>query len=263
MTDELLHPLAAGFAMQPDREDVVLLLHGWTGSPAHLRLLGADLAEAGFGVVAPLLPGHGTHVSDLFATGWKDWVETAAEAAQRIEEAGSRLHLGGLSMGGLVAILLSLPFPAVSVTTINSPIHLFSRTARLAPLMRGTDRIRIEERSPRNPGFAGDYAHHYEGTPIGSVADVLTLIRAAKKALPRVSAPSLVIQSRADETVRPSSAWYIYERLGAPFKRLVWLDDSAHVATLDVERHRVSAEMARHLRDAQGLASLHPGSPAG
>jgi carboxylesterase len=255
---ELLHPLAEGFEIDADREDVVLLLHGWTGSPAHLRLVGADLAAAGYGVVAPLLPGHGTHISHIVETGWQDWVRAAAEAAQRIEDTGARLHLGGLSMGGLLAILLSLPFSAISLTTINSPISLHSRTAFFSPLLRGSGRVRRYPSPDRHPEFAEDYAHHYEGTPVGSVADVLVLIRAAKRALPRVAAPSLVIQSRIDETVRPESAAYIYDRLGAPFKRLVWLEASAHVATLDSERHRVAEEMVRHLRDAKGLASLHP-----
>ncbi len=256
--DRLLHPLADGFELHPEREDVVLLLHGWTGSPAHLRLLGADLAAAGYGVVAPLLPGHGTDIKDIVGTGWRDWVRVAAEAAHDIGEGGAHLHLGGLSMGGLLAVLLSIPFDAVSLTTINAPIHIYSRTAWFSAAMRGSTRVRTYEKGARHPDYAHDYAHQYDGTPVGSVADLLDIMRAAKKTLPRVTAPSLVIQSRTDETVRPRSAGYIYERLGASFKRLVWLEQSAHVATLDVERDRVAEEMVRHLRDAEGLASLYP-----
>jgi carboxylesterase len=256
--DALLHPLADGFEFHTDRDDVAVLLHGWTGTPAHLRLLGADLDAAGFGVVAPRLPGHGTSISDMLETGWRDWVATAAEAALGVESSGRRLHLAGLSMGGLLAVLLSIPFAASSVTTINAPIHVYSRSAWMSPALRGSARVRMYEASERHPDFAEDYAHQYEGSPVGAVADLLVLIRAAKKALARVTAPSLVIQSRTDETVRPGSASYIYDRLGASFKRLVWLEQSAHVATLDAERHRVSEEMVRHLRDAKGLASLPP-----
>ena len=69
-----------------------------------------------------------------------------------------------------------------------------------------------------------------------------------------------MIQSHADQTVRPASGKIIYDGVGAAVRRMVWLQDSSHVATLDVERHEVAAEMARHLRDAQGLASLEAGT---
>lgn len=260
---QLLHPLAEAFEIEPDRTDVVVLLHGWTGSPSHMRLLGADLAAAGFGVVAPLLPGHGTHVDDLVKTGWRDWVRAGAEAALRVEESGRRLHLAGLSMGGLLGVLLAVPFPVASLTTINSPIHIYSRSAALARLTRGSQRVRHDPPQERHPDFAHDYAHHYEGTPLGAVADLFDVMRASKRALPLVGAPALVVQSQMDETVRPSSGTYLYQRLGSPFKRLVWLERSAHLATLDIERDRIAEELVRHLRDAQGLASLHPDLPAG
>lgn len=254
----LLHPLAEGFELDADRGDVALLLHGWTGSPAHLRLLGDDLFAAGFGVVAPLLPGHGTVIHHMLDSTWRDWVEAAAIAAQSIVDRGSRLHLCGLSMGGVLSILLATAFEPLSLTTINAPIKVFSRSTVLAPLWRGSQRVREYERQEHNPEFAHDYAHHYPGSPVGAVADLMDLIRGAKAALHRVDTPALVVQSLADETVRPESGTYLYENLASPFKRLVWLEKSAHVATLDAERDRLSAEIVRHLHDAQGLAPLQP-----
>jgi acetyl-CoA synthetase len=256
---ELLHPLAEGFHHHLDRDDVVVLLHGWTGSPAHLRPLAEAMVDEGLGVAAPLLPGHGTNVEDLLVTGWRDWLRAAAEVATAVTEAGSRLHLVGLSMGGLLAILLATAFEPVSLTTINSPVYLRSLQAQLTRVLRGSRRVRMGPERTRSAEYAHEYAHHYEGTPVGSVAEVLDLIRGARRALPRVATPTLVVQSREDETVHPRSARYIYEHVGAPFKRLVWLERSAHVATLDAERGHVALEIARHVRDAQGLASLHRG----
>ncbi len=255
-TTDLLHPLAAAFALHPDREDVVLLLHGWTGSPSHFRLLADDLVAAGYGVTVPLLPGHGTSIEELLHVGWRDWLRTAAEAADDVLASGARLHLGGLSMGGLLAILLATSFEASSLTTLNTPMRTFEWRVRFSPLVKGSSRV-IEEPPPdRAAGFAEDYDWGYEGTPIGSVADLYVLMRAARKALPRVTVPTLVVQSHADQTVRPVSGSIIYDNVGAPRRRLVWLTESSHMATLDVERHEVGVQMVRHLRDAQGLASL-------
>jgi carboxylesterase len=159
-------------------------------------------------------------------------------------------------MGGLLAILLASSFEATSLTTINTPMRTFERRVRFSPLVKGSSRVIEDEPAMRGEAFAEEYDWGYEGTPIGSVADLYVLMRAARHALPRVGAPTLVIQSHADQTVRPVSGTIIYERVGAAERRLVWLHESSHLATLDVERHEVGVQMVRHLRDAQGLASL-------
>lgn len=252
-TPDLLHPLAAPFRYHEDRDDVVLLLHGWTGSPAHLRLIAEDLVQAGYGAVAPLLPGHGTEIEHMLAHGWRDWVRAAAEPAAEVESRGARLHVAGLSMGGLLAILLAAVFDVTSLTTINAPIRVFDRRVPLSFLVRGTRRI-VEQEDPERPlGFAVDHDHGYRDSPIGTVADLYLLMRSARRALPKVTAPTFVIQGRADETVRHESAGFIYERAGSPYKRLLWLEESAHVATLDVERVTLARELVRHLGEAKRM----------
>lgn len=253
---DLLHPLAAPFALHSDREDIVLLLHGWTGSPSHFRLLADDLAAAGFGVTVPLLPGHGTSIEAILQVGWRDWVRAAAEAADDVLASGARLHLGGLSMGGLLAILLATSFQATSLTTINTPMRTFEWRVHFSPLVKGSARVIEEDEPERVAAFASEFDWGYQGTPIGAVADLYLLMRAARRALPKVGIPTLVVQSHADETVRPVSGSIVYDGVGAPVRRLLWLRESSHVATLDVERHEVAVHMVRHLREAKGLASL-------
>ena len=50
-----------------------LVLHGFTGNPQSIRGLALALADAGFTVEMPLLPGHGTDVADMVPTRWEDW----------------------------------------------------------------------------------------------------------------------------------------------------------------------------------------------
>ena len=57
----------------------VLVLHGFTGNPQSVRGLALVLADAGFTVEMPLLPGHGTEIADMLPTRWKDWSEAADE----------------------------------------------------------------------------------------------------------------------------------------------------------------------------------------
>lgn len=247
MTD-YFHPLAAPFHLEGSRDDAVLLLHGWTGSPAHLRVLGSQLNVAGFPIIAPLLAGHGTRIEDIVDTGWRDWVKSAAEAALEIDATGKRLHLVGLSMGGVISVLLAPVFNAVTITTINAPQRVWDRRTRLATAFRGSKRINPGGSSVPSPPEMAEFQQQYEGTPIGSVAELRDLINAANRNLHRVTCPALVIQSKADETVRPVSGEIIYEGLGSADKGLVWLDESRHVALLDDERDVIAQVILEHLQ---------------
>lgn len=251
---DYLHPLAAPFRLDGGTGDGVLLLHGWTGSPAHLRHLGAALAGDGYTVVAPLLAGHGTRIEDMAATGWRDWVRSATEAGIELAAEVERLHLVGLSMGGVISLLLAPTLDAASVTTINAPQLVWDRRARLAGLYRGSQRIELGDPPVPAPPEMRKYQQQYNGTPIGTVAELGDLIRAAGRSLDRVECPALIIQSKTDETVNPKSAEVIYDGIRSPDKGLVWLENSRHVAVLDDERDVIKEAVLEHLHNVSSTA---------
>ena len=217
-----LHPNVAPFRFDGDTTDELLFIHGWTGSPAHLRPIARTIADAGYPVTAPLLAGHGTTETDMARTTWRDWLRSAGEAAQDVLDHGHRLHLAGLSMGGVISLLLAPLFEASSVTTINAPMKVHSRRARLAWLMRGSLTIRElpPDDEPPAEGMA-EYHQQYKDQPVGTTADLFDLVRAARSNLGRVKAPTLIVQSQADTTVRPVSANIIFDGLGTADKRLL------------------------------------------
>jgi carboxylesterase len=245
-----MHPLAAPFRLEGDRPESVLLLHGWTGSPAHMRDLGQRLNGAGYTVVGPLLAGHGTTLEDMADTGWRDWLRSAAEPAMEIQQGGDVLHLAGLSMGGIISLLLATVLHVASVTTINAPLLVRDRRSYLAWLYRGSRRIEVTDPPVAAPPEMRKYQQQYNGTPLGTAAELADLIRAAHHSLGRVTCPTLVIQSKTDETVRPKSAEIIYDGLGSTEKGIVWLERSRHVAVIDVERGAIAASILDHLRSA-------------
>ena len=59
----------------------VLLSHGFTGSPASMKPWGQYLADRGYTVRVPRLPGHGTRWQDLNAVGWVPWRDLSALTA--------------------------------------------------------------------------------------------------------------------------------------------------------------------------------------
>ena len=67
-------------------EHGVLLIHGFTGSPAHLRLIGEGLRDNGFSAQGILLPGHGEYPEAMAKATWQDWFQASREAAAEMRK---------------------------------------------------------------------------------------------------------------------------------------------------------------------------------
>jgi esterase/lipase len=68
-------------------------------------------------------------------------------------------------------------------------------------------------------------------------------MRRAVAALPRVVAPTLMIQSREDNRLSVVDAERAFALLGAREKRLEWITGAAHVITVDYGRDAVIASL--------------------
>ncbi len=80
----------------------------------------------------------------------------------------------------------------------------------------------------------------YTGFYTKTTAGLLSLMGRGAVAARKLDIPSLVVQSLTDETVDPVSAKILHRLLGEK-SRLVWLEDSLHVALLDRERDEITA----------------------
>jgi carboxylesterase len=98
------------FFLEGDRRGV-LLIHGLTGTPMEMRLLGKGLNNAGYTVHGMQLAGHCGNVEDLLATGWRDWYASVERAAHELAGKVDHLFVGGLSMGALLALKLAADHP--------------------------------------------------------------------------------------------------------------------------------------------------------
>ena len=56
-----------------------LLIHGFTGTPKEMRMLGDFLAAEGYTVLAPRLFGHATAPADMARARWADWVASVED----------------------------------------------------------------------------------------------------------------------------------------------------------------------------------------
>jgi len=94
----------------------VLLTHGLSDSPYHMRHLAAFFQRQGFCVMAVLLPGHGTQPGDLLDVRWQEWAKAVDYGADRLAAEADELYLAGFSAGAASPSRL----PSVSSITRRS-----------------------------------------------------------------------------------------------------------------------------------------------
>ncbi len=237
----------------PEGDHGVLLMHGFTGSPAHMRLIGEALHARGFAVRGILLPGHCESPEAMNKVTWRDWFEAAHGAAQEMAAAYPRFSVAGLSMGGCMALMLAagnLPVTAcvpiaapIKTTTwfrrFSLPVSLFYPTIQKAP-EKGRELL--------DPAYDLDYDQY----PTASVHQLNVIISRTRACLSSVRCPVLAIQSRGDETVSKDSPDLLLKGVGSAVKAQLWLNDAPHVCTISPEHGKITDAMADFLRKWEG-----------
>ncbi len=254
-TDAFSHP---GRASDPRG---VLLIHGFSGSPFELHLLGEDLHRRGYRCVAPLLAGHGRSVAALSATNWRDWYASAEAALLSLhrrvaEESGSspRLAVIGLSMGGLLTLELARRHAALiqAIGVMSCPLWLgrlslygvrLVRAAGLGlslPKLFGSD-VSDPQMRWTNPST--------KAMPLLAVGSLLDLIEHVRGGLLQVDRPALLCHGVQDHTAPYACMRAIARGLGTAAGDVYTLSlpRSYHLISLDVERPILFEAIAAHL----------------
>ncbi len=224
----------------PGSSKGVLLIHGFTGSPSEMILLGNYLYKQGYTVLGVRLAGHGTTVEEMAHTSWKEWYHSACNGYHLLRGICSEISVVGLSMGGLLAMQIGFNFPVKKVVSISAPIFIANeRNLRfLPPVERSIGRYQRKNRRSM-PELAKRYNVSYSKMPLTCVHQLLNVIKYTKAILPDLKKPILIVQSENDHTVKFESGTYIYEHVGSEDKELFKLSLSGHIATLDIEHDKL------------------------
>lgn len=210
----------------------VLVVHGFTGNPHSMRPVAEALAAAGFTVDLPLLPGHGTSVQDMLATGFPDWLGAAEQAYEALAARCGSVAVVGLSMGGALTAWLASERPEIAGIACLNAVVTPPEGMRdaIEAMIAGGDEVMA--------GIGSDIAKEgvvesaYPETPL---RPLLTLFDAAAELegrLGRIACPVLVVNSPQDHVVDPRNSDVLARSVNGPVER-VTAPDSYHVVTLD------------------------------
>lgn len=240
----LVDPLADSFRLDGSSGTAYVLVHGFTGNAAHFRPLAGRLAERRKAtVIAPLLPGHGRSIEDLRTAGRTEWLAAVVDAVRLVGDHRA-IHVVGLSMGGHLGILAARQGSVATVTTINTPVRFRDRRIRLAWMAApfASDLTWQEPPIPELDPEVEPFWIHATGFPVRAAAELYAVARDGCRAARELRVPTLVIQSRVDDTTHPVSGPRLRAACGGRTK-LVWLESAMHNALFSAERTTIESEI--------------------
>lgn len=232
-------------------ERIVILFHGYTGSPGEFGELPAHLSrELNATVHIPLLPGHGTRVEDLFGITYTDFVNAAFNVVNSYQNSGLPIAIGGHSFGGYLAMEIAARTQSRALFATVTPYHM--RWKYSLPLLWLLGKIRPLWNKRLHP-------HELrERTRVGSYtkmpADGLALVYEGNRRIPlvleSVKCPILAIHAEHDLLALPSSAEAIIKHSNAQIKQSHIIRNGKHGLFYSPDAYIIRDVITQFLKDA-------------
>lgn len=221
----------------------ILLLHGWTSPPDELRPLADYLNSFGYTVSAPLLRGHGTKPEDLAGVKWQDWLADTREALEDLKKQTSRIFVGGISMGGNLAMLLSKDEAVSGIIAMGASVkYRFHNLAKASIFFIGLIKTYRKKYYPPRVRKYIKGRKIYAYYPIENAKEIFRLAKHTREFLPEIEKPILIMQSTADHMVSKKSPQMIFDGVKSKMKEIFWIKNAYHVFAENKKVHDKIAE---------------------
>ncbi len=226
----------------------VLLLHGYTGSPWELRPLADHLIERGYSVAMPVLAGHGTAVADLEFTAWNDWLASAGSALTWLQARTQEVHIVGLSMGALLALVLARSAARGSPRSLTLMAPALTLKAVDAVGITLADSLGWPKRFGKSPPelLAGLLPPAYWQIPVGPTTSLMEMIRVVRATATAPGCPTLVLHGSRDRTIPMKRARRIARRI-LPGAQHVVVRGAGHLLPQTRQRREVIDRVYRFI----------------
>ena len=240
----------------PGKKISCLLVHGFTSAPKEMRWMGEYLAEQGFSVLGVRLAGHATNPEEMIRTRYIDWMHSVEDGYHLLKGIADKVVLVGISMGGALSLLMASKLNVAGVFAMSTPYALADSRIRLAKFL--SPLIKYMPKTSQEPGATWldkeSWKDHisYPQNPVRSAAEIALLLDEMRAALPKVDVPTLLVHSRNDSYVPPTSMKNIYNALGSSDKEMLWVIESGHVIPREPAKAEVFPAAANFVRRVTG-----------
>jgi carboxylesterase len=247
----------SGPVLHAGRAPCVVAFHGFTGTTSEIRPPVEKLADRGFAVHAPLLPGHGSNPSKLQDATFDVWVSEMEKEVRAAQARHERFILCGFSLGSLVALDIAARKPAGLMGLI-----LLGNAVTLSPQLSGPLGF-VERRGWKLPDWyilklwSADVRDReqkkriasYDRDPLRAALEVYRGGRRVEPLLSRIDCPTLVIHGALDRVCPASNATLVADALGTREVKTRVYPRSGHLVAVDVDREEVAEEVSSFVEE--------------
>ena len=204
--------------------------------------MGENLNQQGYTCLGVRLPGHATVPEDMIASRWTDWTASIEDAYSLLRSVSEHIFFAGLSMGGVLSLLMSTRLKVCGVIAMSTPYKLRDdpRLPYAGLISRFIPFMPKSNDAPGSGWFEKDaWKDHvsYPQNPIRSVGELNKLLGEMRAALPKVNVPVLLIHSRDDTYVLSENMeWIDAALVNVSDKTKLYVTGSGHVVTRDAAR---------------------------
>lgn len=225
----------------------VLMLHGFTGNTADVRMLGRYLQDKGYTCHAPLYKGHGVPPEQLLETGPEDWWQDVVGAYEYLQEKGyDEIAVVGLSLGGVFSLKVGYTFPVKGIVPMCTPITAKTEEKIYQGVLEYAREYKQLQRKSEDE-IEKEMAVFRE-KPAGTLMKIRDLIHEVASRLDQVTAPLFVVQARNDEMIDATSAEIIHDKAGSQMKSIKWYENASHVITLSDAKQTLHRDVHEFLQ---------------
>ncbi|WNS75005.1 carboxylesterase [Bacillus sp. DTU_2020_1000418_1_SI_GHA_SEK_038] len=224
----------------------VLLLHGFTGNTADVRMLGRYLEGKGYTCHAPLYKGHGVPPEELISTGPDDWWKNVMDGYEFLKNKGHQeIAVCGLSLGGVFSLKLGYTVPIKGIITMCAPMYIKSEEVMYEGILQyAREYKRLEG---KNEEIIEQEMTEFRKTPMKTLKALQNQISDVRHLVDTVYSPTFVVQARHDHMINTDSANIIYNAVETDLKQLKWYEESGHVITFDKEKDMLHEDVYEFL----------------
>lgn len=220
----------------------VLLLHGFTGNTADVRMLGRYLQEQGYTCHAPLYTGHGVPPENILEASVTDWWQDAREGYNLLKEGGhDEIAVCGLSLGGVFSLKLGYTVPVKGIVPMCAPVIVKTEQKMQDGLYQYAKEYKQYE--GKSEEQIGQEMDAFQKTPSNALKSIQKLEQDVYSNIDLIYAPTFVVQARHDEMIDTNSANMIYEGVESLDKSIKWYEHSTHVITFGEEKKQLHEDI--------------------
>lgn len=213
----------------------ILLVHGFTGSPAAMRPWAEFFGARGYTVRVPRLPGHGREWQELNKVAWTDWTDRVVIELEELEKTCDKVFIFALSMGGGTTLHVAAHHGdrVAGLVLVNPMIHIPGFAAKFAPVVaRFRTHLKTVGGDIKRPGVS---EWSYDALPTRGVVQLAKLLKSSRSTLGMVKMPLMLFHSVEDHVLPVTNTEIIMDEIGSSRKQRIELMNSYHVATIDYD----------------------------